>query len=100
METAIAIKDFNGFQIKVYGTVAEPVFLARDVAAWIGHSTPHKLLEAIDESEKGVVIADTLGGIQELACVTDRKICEVSWCKICSNSALTFHVKIMQRILS
>lgn len=43
---------FLGKEIDVYGTVENPLFLAKDVAEWIEHSDAHKLVEGIDEDEK------------------------------------------------
>ena len=42
-----------GKEIDVYGTVDEPLFLAKDVAEWIGHSDVSTMLRNVDEEEKG-----------------------------------------------
>ena len=39
-------------QVNVYGTRENPLFLAKDVANWIGHSNPSRMLSKIDEDEK------------------------------------------------
>lgn len=44
-------------QVNVYGTRENPLFLAKDVANWIGHSNPSKMLSKIDEDEKKVINA-------------------------------------------
>ena len=36
----------------MYGTVEEPLFLAKDVAEWIEHSDVHKMVASVDEDEK------------------------------------------------
>ena len=41
-----------GKQFRVYGTVEEPLFLAKDVAEWIEHSKPSVMIESVDEDEK------------------------------------------------
>lgn len=41
-----------GKQFKVYGTVETPLFVANDVAEWIGHSNVTEILKGIDEEEK------------------------------------------------
>lgn len=41
-----------GRQFSVYGTAEEPLFLAKDVAAWIGHANTSKMLEMVDEEDK------------------------------------------------
>ncbi len=37
---------------KIYGTKDEPLFLANDVANWIGHTNSRKMLDTVDEDEK------------------------------------------------
>lgn len=41
-----------GKQFRVYGSVDEPLFLAKDVATWIEHSDPAKMMEMVDSDEK------------------------------------------------
>lgn len=41
-----------GKDFKMYGTYDEPLFLAKDVAEWIGHSNSRMMLQSIDEDEK------------------------------------------------
>ena len=41
-----------GKEFKIYGTFEEPLFLAKDVAEWIEHSNPSKMLNTVDEEEK------------------------------------------------
>ena len=45
-----------GKDFKIYGSVDEPLFLARDVAEWIDYSTSNvsKMLKSIDEDEKTI----------------------------------------------
>lgn len=45
-------KQVLGKDFKVYGTIENPLFLAKDVAEWIEHSNPSKMLDSIDEDEK------------------------------------------------
>ena len=40
---------------KIYGTVDEPLFLAKDIAEMIGHSDPSTMMRMVDEEEKQVV---------------------------------------------
>ena len=46
-ETAVLDKPF-----KIYGDEENPVFLAKDVAEWIGHSDVSMMVKGIDEDEK------------------------------------------------
>lgn len=41
-----------GKELNVYGSIQEPLFLAKDVATWIGHTNPASMLQSIDEDEK------------------------------------------------
>ena len=41
-----------GREINIYGTPDEPMFLAKDVAEWIEHTQPSKMVDNIDEYEK------------------------------------------------
>lgn len=42
-------------QVNVYGTREKPLFLAKDVAKWLGHSNPSKMISKIDDDEKLVI---------------------------------------------
>ena len=39
-------------QLIVYGTMQEPLFLAKDVADWLEHTNPSAMLKMVDEEEK------------------------------------------------
>lgn len=41
-----------GFNIDIYGTSDEPLFLAKDIAEWIGHTKPRDMVLLVDEDEK------------------------------------------------
>lgn len=56
-EVTLMGKTFN-----VYGTVEEPLFKAKDVADWIEISNVSQMLQIVDEDEKGIYNAYTLGG--------------------------------------
>lgn len=51
----IANKEILGKEIKIYGTVDNPLFLAKDVAEWLEHSNVTKMLSGIDKTEKIVI---------------------------------------------
>ena len=65
-------KDFH-----IYGTVEEPLFLAKDVAKLIEHSNSRMMLKNIDEDEKVVNNVYTLGGTQEMLFLTEAGLYEV-----------------------
>jgi len=41
-----------GKELTMYGTLEEPLFLAKDVAEWIEHSNSRSMLQTVDEDEK------------------------------------------------
>jgi phage antirepressor YoqD-like protein len=48
----IAEHEVLGKPFRIYGDTETPLFLARDVAAWIEHSDSQKMLQSVDEDEK------------------------------------------------
>lgn len=65
----------NAFTI--YGTKEEPLFLAKDVAKWIEHTDPSKMVRSVDEDEKVKNIVPTPGGPQEMQLLTEDGLYEV-----------------------
>ena len=58
MENGLKIiekRDVLGKQFKIYGDLENPLFLAKDVASWIGHTNVTKMLLGIDDEEKLVL---------------------------------------------
>lgn len=41
-----------GKELNVYGSIQEPLFLAKDVATWIGHSDSQKMVMMVDDDER------------------------------------------------
>lgn len=66
-----------GQEFGIYGSVEEPLFLAKDVAEWIGHSDVSKMIKSVDEDEKGKNIVPTLGGEQEVWTLNEYGLYEV-----------------------
>lgn len=68
-----------GQQFAVYGTPDEPLFLAKDVAAWIEYdlSSVNKLVALVDDDEKVRNIVPTLGGNQEMWLLTEDGLYEI-----------------------
>ena len=73
-KTEILAKEFI-----VYGTVEEPLFLAKDVASWIDYdlSSVNKMIQSVDDDEKVRKIVPTLGGEQESWMLTEDGLYEV-----------------------
>ena len=55
----------------------EPLFRAKDVADWIEHSDVHKMVQSVDEDEKGIYNVYTLGGNQDVLFLTENGVYEV-----------------------
>lgn len=66
-------------KFKIYGTIEEPLFLAKDVAGWIGIKNVSQMIKdaELDEDEKGIYLIDTPGGPQKLLFVTEEGLYEL-----------------------
>lgn len=63
----IATKEILGKEFKIYGTIENPLFLAKDVANMLEHTNVTKMLNSIDTEEKVVIKIPTnylLEGLQ------------------------------------
>ena len=70
-------REILGKNVKIYGTIDEPLFLAKDVASWIEHSDVSTMLRKIDEEEKVTNNVCTLGGVQKSWFLTEDGLYEV-----------------------
>lgn len=70
-------REVLGQDFKIYGDFENPLFLAKDVAEWIEHSNPSKMVLTIDEDEKVLTNSYTLGGNQECLFLTENGPYEV-----------------------
>lgn len=61
----------------IYGTVVEPLFLAKEVARLIDHSQVVRMIENIDNNEKVMNSIHTLGGEQKCWFLTEDGLYEV-----------------------
>lgn len=66
-----------GKEIDVYGSVDEPLFLAKDVAEWIEHTQPSKMVETVDEDEKLMGTIFLSGQNREVWILTEDGLYEV-----------------------
>lgn len=66
-----------GKEIKLYGSIENPLFMASDVADWIEHTNTTMMLRKIDAEEKGLNNVYTLGGNQEKWFVTEDGLYEI-----------------------
>ena len=75
--TLISKSTFLGKEIDVYGNAENPLFLAKDVAAWIEHSDVSMMMRNVDEEEKVTNIVCTHGGNQNAWFLTEDGLYEV-----------------------
>ena len=73
----VSRSNFMGQEVDVYGTAEEPLFLAKDVAKWIGHSDVSMMMRNVDEDEKVTSNVCTPGGIQNAWFLTEDGLYEV-----------------------
>ena len=66
-----------GKEIDVYGSVDEPLFLAKDVAEWIEHTQPSKMVETVEEDEKLMGTIFLSGQNREVWMLTEDGLYEV-----------------------
>ena len=70
-------RELLGKHFVIYGTKDEPLFKAKDVAEWIGHSNVSTMIKDIDEDEKVLNNIYTLGGMQECLMLTEDGLYEI-----------------------
>jgi anti-repressor protein len=51
-DTALGSRNILGKTVTAFGTVENPLFLAKDVAGWLEHSDVSAMLQKVDEDEK------------------------------------------------
>jgi prophage antirepressor-like protein len=53
-------REILGQTVSIFGTIDEPLFLAKDVADWIGHRDVWTMIKNIDDDEKIKIESNTL----------------------------------------
>lgn len=66
-----------GKDFKIYGTLEEPLFLAKDVSNWIEHNKPSEMILNVDEDEKLKAIISHSGQKREMWFLTEDGLYEV-----------------------
>ena len=64
-------REVLGFQVKTYGDMENPLFLAKDVAEWIEHSDVSMMLRKVDEDEKLIQTLFVSGQNREMWFLSD-----------------------------
>lgn len=75
---AISEQEILNNKFKIYGTIENPLFLAKDVAKWIEHSNLTVMINNIDEDEKIISrTKDSLGRENSATFLTENGLYEV-----------------------
>lgn len=64
-------------EFKIYNTIEEPFFLAKDVANWIEHNQVARMIDLVDEDEKLKCLISTSGQNREMWFLTEDGLYEV-----------------------
>ena len=70
-------QDICGKNFKIYGTVDEPLFLAKDIAELIEHSDVSTMLKMVDENEKLTQTLFVSGQNRKVWMVTEDGLYEI-----------------------
>lgn len=70
-------REVLGVDFKIYGSCEEPLFLAKDVASWIEHSDPSKMVLVVDEDEKLLRTLFVSGQNRDVLFLTEDGLYEV-----------------------
>lgn len=70
-------REVLGFQVKTYGDMENPLFLAKDVAEWIEHSDVSMMLRKVDEDEKLIQTLFVSGQNREMWFLSEDGLYEV-----------------------
>lgn len=70
-------RELLGKDFKMYGSINEPLFLAKDVATWIEHSDVSKMLNMIDNEEKLIGTLFVSGQNRNVWFVTEDGLYEI-----------------------
>ena len=66
-----------GKELNVYGSIEEPLFLAKDVATWIGHTDSQKMVMIVDDDERLLRTMFGAGQNREVWFLTEDGLYEV-----------------------
>ncbi|MBP8934161.1 MAG: phage antirepressor KilAC domain-containing protein [Prevotella sp.] len=71
VQNVIGTTTINGFLFEIYGTVENPLFLAKDIATVLEHSHVPTMMQSVDDEEKLMCTILTSGQRREMNCVTE-----------------------------
>lgn len=71
MNNNIIPLDYKGQQVRMTGTKEKPLWVLKDVCEILDIANPRNAAARLEDDEKGVCQMDTLGGKQNMTCVTE-----------------------------
>lgn len=66
-----------GKELNIYGSAESPIFMAKDIAAWIDHSNPTEMLRTVDDDEKLNSLMFSSGQHRKVSFVTEFGLYEI-----------------------
>lgn len=75
--TVVATREILGKIVQVYGSFKDPLFLAQDVAEWIGVANVSQMVSALDDVDKLVYVIHTTGQRRSVLMLTEDGLYEV-----------------------
>ena len=76
-DSAIVLKNFNGLNVPIYGTLDDPLFKASEIATVLDIKKIRKTIEGLDDSCKLKKVAPTGGGLQDQWFLTENGLYEL-----------------------
>ena len=70
-------REILGKQFRIYGSIEEPLFLAKDVAMWIEHSDVSTMIRKVDDDEKLTQTMFVSGQTREMWFLTEDGLYEI-----------------------
>ena len=71
MNEIVKTLEFKGVKVRTVMNNGEPWFVASDVCEILDHSNSRAAIDSLDDDEKGVTIAYTLGGNQQVNIINE-----------------------------
>lgn len=70
-------REILGQYVTTFGSLVNPLFLAKDVAKWIDHNKPSEMIANVDQNEKLKAIVSLSGQSREMWFLTEDGLYEV-----------------------
>lgn len=71
MKELTSTYNFNGFNVRVYGTIDNPLFVAKDVAEILGYSDTQAMTRRLDEDDVNTCTDNSSGQVRNISALTE-----------------------------